>query len=243
MSDPKQTATAFAAALRDTFGERLRGVLLYGSVARGEAIPGASDINVLVLLDRIDADVLTAGSPLARRWSKAGNAAPLFMAEDEWRRAADVFAIELADMRDAHEVLHGPDPLASLEVDRAALRLQTERELRGKLLQLREGMLLAAEEEEAVGRLLMVALPSFVTYLRATLRLAGRDAPLRTPDVLEEAGRLLEADPSPLARVWEARNRRQPIRVGVGDPLTRGYYALAERTAAFVDHLSEPRTQ
>ena len=37
--------------LQDTFGERLKGVVLYGSEARGGAPPD-SDIDFLVLLDR-----------------------------------------------------------------------------------------------------------------------------------------------------------------------------------------------
>jgi predicted nucleotidyltransferase len=38
------------AALQNAFGERLRGVVLYGSEARGEAGPD-SDVDLLVLLD------------------------------------------------------------------------------------------------------------------------------------------------------------------------------------------------
>ena len=38
------------AALRDAFGERLKGIILYGSEARGEADPD-SDIDLLVLLE------------------------------------------------------------------------------------------------------------------------------------------------------------------------------------------------
>lgn len=241
MTDPRQTAASLARELAALFGDRLRSVLLYGSVARGEAVPGVSDINVLLLLDQIDAATLRAASPLARRWVRAGNTAPLIMAWSEWQRAADVFAIELADMHDAHEVLHGSDPLAGLAVERPALRLQAERELRGKLLQLREGMLLAAEAEEDVGRLLLVALPSFITYLRAALRLAGRPVPVRSEAAIEEGARLVEGDPGPFLRVWAARMKREPLRVRLDDPLVAGYYALAERVAHFVDTLAETR--
>ncbi|MBI2396141.1 MAG: nucleotidyltransferase domain-containing protein, partial [Deltaproteobacteria bacterium] len=152
VADPKDTARAFVAELLAALGDRLRSALLYGSVARGEAVSGVSDINLLILVDRVDAGLLRVGSPLARRWAKAGNTAPLLMPWDEWRRASDVFAVELADMKDAHVLLQGPDPLDGLVVDARALRLQAEREIRGKMLQLREGLLLTAEKPEEVGR-------------------------------------------------------------------------------------------
>ena len=73
MEDPKKVAEELSRAYAELFGERLRSALLYGSVARGEAIGGVSDINVLLLLDRLDPATLRAASPLARRWSGAGN--------------------------------------------------------------------------------------------------------------------------------------------------------------------------
>lgn len=51
--DPFEIARAVAEDLRPLYGKRLRKVLLFGSWARGDAQP-ESDIDLLVVLDRID---------------------------------------------------------------------------------------------------------------------------------------------------------------------------------------------
>jgi|CeladaMinimDraft_18_1061708.scaffolds.fasta_scaffold00023_118 hypothetical protein len=236
--DPLDSARKLTAELDRLLGGRLRSVVVYGSVARGEAIEGVSDVNVLVLLDRVDPETLRRLSPVAQKWAGAGNTPPLLMAWPEWRRAADAFAIELADMKDAHVMVHGEDPLRSLDVDPVELRLQAEHELRGKLLQLREGLVLAGTEGDQVGRLLLTALPSFTTYARTALRLAGRPVPDTTPDVLAAVATLTDADAAPLQHVWEARRQRRTVSASLDDPLVTGYYRFAERIADFVDTLT-----
>lgn len=51
--DPFEIAREVAADLRRLYGDRLRGVLLFGSWARGDAHP-ESDLDLLVVLDRVD---------------------------------------------------------------------------------------------------------------------------------------------------------------------------------------------
>ena len=84
--------------LERIYGERLECGVLYGSVARGEHIEGESDVNVMVLLDNIDAATLAQAAPVAQRWAREGHTPPLIMEREQWQRASDVFAIELADM-------------------------------------------------------------------------------------------------------------------------------------------------
>lgn len=235
--NPRDAAQKLTAGLRERAGPNLRSVLLHGSVVRDEAVPGISDVNVLVLLDDVGPEQLRAIAPLARDWREAAGAPPLIFAEREWGRAVDVFAIEIADMKDAHEMLHGTDPVASLEPKQSELRLQTERELRGKLLQLREGTLLAADSPAELGWLLTAALPSFTAYMRATLRLAGRDVPRDTPTTIIETATLVGADPAPFAAVWDARRGGRKLEARLGDPIVADFYGLAERMADHVDRL------
>jgi predicted nucleotidyltransferase len=233
-TDPRELADAFVRALDSELGGRLRAATLFGSAARGEWIEGVSDVNVLVLVDTIDATLLGAIAPAARDALSRG-VTPLLMELDEWARAADVFTIELADMKDAGVVLFGDDPAAGAELQPATLRLQAERELRAKLLHLHAGMLLAADDRERLGQLLVHALPSFTTYLRAALRLAGQAVPRTSRDVIMAGCTLAGAEPDAFLAVHDARSGRRALELDLTDPVTDRFNAAATRLAAFID--------
>jgi predicted nucleotidyltransferase len=233
----RETADKLVTEWSRIFGTRLRSALLFGSVARGEAIDGVSDVNVLLLIDTIDAATLKKASATTRMWIRSSREAPLLFEADQWVRAADVFAIEIADMRDAHETLFGTDALAACHTDEAAMRMQAERELRGKLLQLQTGLLVAADTPEDVGTLLMQSIPSFTTYMRTVLRLGGHAVPDNTPDVIMEGCAKVGGNAEAFRRVWEARRSKNKLKLAVDDPMVDAYYDTAEKLADFVDTL------
>jgi predicted nucleotidyltransferase len=237
MTELRSAAQDFATRMVDTLEERLRSVVLHGSVARDEAVTGVSDVNLLVLVDRVDPELLRTLAPEARRWLKVERALPLVLTWDEWAAASDSFAIETADMLEAHEVLAGDDPFDGARVRDRDLRLQAERELRGKLIHLREGTLAAADRPEDLGRLLLTAMPSVATYLRAALRLSGVTVPRSTPEVLEAGAERVGADGAALTDLWARRARREVPRLDVGDPPVTAVHDVLERTARYVDTL------
>lgn len=238
MADLKADAQKFTERLRTALGERLRSVVLHGSVARGEAVDGVSDVNLMVLADTVDPALLRKLAPDARKWLDAERALPLVLGWDEWQASTDAFSIETSDMLDIREILHGEDPLAGVSVNPGELRLQAERELRGKLVHLREGTLVAADRPKDLGRLLLVALPSVATYLRAALRLAGQPVPATTPETLEAGCALVGAEAGPLLRLWEQRGRREKLKAEVEDERVTAVHDVLERTVEYVDTLT-----
>lgn len=235
MADPGRLAEAFVDEFAAAVGNRISAAALFGSAARGEWVEGVSDVNVLILVDRIDGGLLTQGAPAAKAAVGRG-VTPLIMAVDEWRRASDVFAIELADMRDACRTLRGDDPAAAATfVQPSLLRLQAERELRAKLVHLHAGMLMGADDPRRLGQLLVHALPSFATYLRAALRLAGEPVPPGMAGVIAAGCELVGAGAAPFLAVNEARSGTSDFEVRLGDGLADEFNTAAEQLAAYID--------
>jgi hypothetical protein len=153
-----------------------------------------------------------------------------------WASAADVFGIELAEMQDWHVLLAGGDPLTGLLVQRPALRLQAERELRGKLLQLHAG-LLVTETPVQLGGLLLASVPALATYFRTALRLAGRAVSASTERTLTEGCALVGADPAGLLALLQTRHQGKPLELQLQDPLVEQVNTAAERLTAYIDNI------
>jgi predicted nucleotidyltransferase len=234
MANPRELVSSLTNDLQVAFGEHLRAALLYGSLARGEYVKGTSDINVLILLDNIEPALLRRAAHSARTWEQRG-VRPLMVEEAEWERARDVFGIELLDMRDAHERLHGENPLDGRDIDMSAVRLQAERELRARLIALHNGLLHTADAPKRLGQLLMAAVPSLTTYLRTALRLAGEPVPRDSASVIQAGTTLVGAPAAGLLRVYQARSAKERLPLSIEDPVVDACHAVAERTASFVD--------
>src|SRR5208282_6017993 len=102
--------------LKSAAAENLKSVVLYGSAVTGEFLEKHSDLNVLCVVAGARSGDLERLHPVAEWWARQGNPAPLIFTLEELTRSADIFAIELLDMKSRHRVLFGDDFLAHLDV-------------------------------------------------------------------------------------------------------------------------------
>src|SRR5208337_5501659 len=111
-----QQLTELVSRLKKGAEDNLLSVVLYGSAATEEFHPKHSDLNVLCIMRELGKEELSKLHAASTWWVKKGHPAPLFFTLNELHRSADVFAIELVDIKAARRILYGEDVIASLLV-------------------------------------------------------------------------------------------------------------------------------
>lgn len=199
------TPEQLAARLAEAIPKQLKSVMLYGSAAAGDFVPGASNYNLLILLEPVTSAELDAIAPTILSWSRAGNPAPLVFTPSGFMSSTDAFPIELLDIQQSRRVLWGPDLLAEMRVQPNHLRLQVERELTGKLLSLRGRYLLTDGKPEARLELMARGLSTILVLFRAALRLYQTEVPAKKLDALHSLKRHIDFDVEPFQRLFDMK--------------------------------------
>ena len=208
-------------------------IVLHGSAARGQYLPGWSDVNLLMILEQLSPDLLDRMGPALARWQGDADAMPLLFTRAEWSRAADSYPLEIAEMRTGYRVVRGADPLAGVTVRPAELRVALERELRGKLLRLRQGYALYGDRPEALAEGSRQMISSLLVLLRGLIVLTGGTPSQDPSETILQAAELAGFGPSPLSRIV---TRRLQSDWKLGREEFAGLMVAVEQAARFVDH-------
>jgi hypothetical protein len=208
--------------------------ILYGSAARGDFVPGRSDVNLLVVVDDISMPTLRALAPAFDGWRRSSQEPPLLLSREEWAEAADVFPIEITDMRSAYRVVRGGDPLEALHVAPADLRRALEREFRGKLLRLRQAYVALSADQKALSSVAADSVATMLVLYRALLALLGKEIPADPIRLVSAGASASGIDPSPLTQIVSGRGQKGWT---CNAAQFESYISAVAQTAEFVDHL------
>ena len=172
----RETLRPYIAQVQTLFGDVLEAVILYGSAAGGEYLPGKSNINLCILLAKQDTELLKQYASLHKRWQKEQIVVPLFLTAAELKSSRELFPLEYLEIQEQHVLLAGRDPFPELRIDGRNLHLQCEQEVRGNLLRLRQRFVEGSGTTEAITILLPLSLTALVPCLRGLLRAKERSA-------------------------------------------------------------------
>lgn len=171
--DPRvrKSVTPFCREFLKLFPGRIHSICLYGSAAVGEHIPKQSDINLMIMVDRLEMKDLQSCFKLIKQGRKKRISAPLLLTAEHISTSTDTFPVEFIEMKEKHINLFGTDPFLDLDIDLKNLRLECEQQIKGKLIRLRQAYIEVGLKKRQMIVLLTTSFTSLLPVLRNTIRL------------------------------------------------------------------------
>jgi len=193
------------------FGDDLVAIILYGSGARGEYVPKKSDINLLIVLSDTGIEHLGDATDAVAKWRKRNVRVPLVMTRGYIESSLDAFPLEFFNIKSAYKVIHGEDILKDVVIQKGDLRLQCERELKAKLLLLRESFLEANNKTHLLRELVAQSLSAFISIFKALLYLKGDEVPEKNEAVLSATVQSFGLDREVFQTLWYIKREEKKL--------------------------------
>ncbi|MDH3529503.1 MAG: nucleotidyltransferase domain-containing protein [Acidobacteriota bacterium] len=231
----------FVDDLKETHGDNLVSVVLYGSAAAGDFVRHESDYNVLIVLEKIAPIDLRNAHACLREWNRLGHPVPVYFTADEMENAGDVFPIEFHFMEHARKVLYGRDPFEGIHISDRYLRHQTEFELRSNLLKLRRRYVHASTSVQRLCDLMADSLTSFSADFRAVLLLIGKVPPIKKLDIVRELVAELHLHGEPFEIIFDIRKNigSEQMSEKAANDVFADYLIQIERVISAVNEIGE----
>jgi len=225
----------FIEKLKVAYAERLLGILLFGSTARGAYVPKRSNINLLVALDQVGPKELLEYRKIRAAVEKPPITAPLFLDPTYIRYSTDTFPLEFLDIRSFHVLLLGQNVLAGISIDPNFLRLELEREIKGKLLLARQAYLESNGDEARLSSILFRSFNSLRVIFFGIVYLRENRVVRDVRDLVQRVSEHFGLDPAVLLEIGRARAGEIRISKTEMEKLFFGYLDQLARMAEKVD--------
>jgi len=232
---PEEVRETLRSYVKDTTGRfrsGLQSIVLYGSAARGDYLPGRSNLNVMIVLTTLELEGLKQYAKTHRRWSAERIVVPLFFTESDLDTSRELFPLEYVEMQEYHVVLAGREPFAGRAVDFRRMAMQCEQEVHGNLLRLRQRFVEGSGVIEAIGMLLPLSLTALLPCLRGLYRVLRAPIPLSTDLLLADLSSTVQVDAAAFQEVWNFKR-------GVVSPGPMEIPRLCERYMSALEHLTQ----
>jgi hypothetical protein len=223
----------FAQALLELAGDDLIGLSAFGGWLESDPFFENTPARSAAVLRQVDLRMLDRLASSGAKFGKSNVSAPLMMTPGYIKSSCDVFPLELMEIQQLHALVLGEDHFTEVSFERSNVRLQCEREFKGELIQLRQGLLAAAGKHKLLPQLCHACALRIVRMLRGVLFLGGvSPAPELTRELV---GRAAEISGQPLDTL--ARIVTMPDQIEF-DAFER-FYAEVDALTSYVDKLTD----
>jgi hypothetical protein len=198
----------FAESMMEANRQNIHSIHLTGSVLTPDYDPKRSNINSIVVFHQMDVKHLAVLAPLGKKHGKKGIAAPLIMTPDYIHQSLDVFPIEFLNIHLLHHTWTGEDIFEPILIEPSDLRRQCERELKVRLVGLRQNYISAVGNRKTLSESFINAFSGYIPLFRGIIMLYQIEPPLTNSEVLsvmeDTTGIAIDA----FKAVWKLKQER-----------------------------------
>jgi hypothetical protein len=235
--EPKEIFEEIISDYRALFSDGLISIILYGSGAGTDFRPGKSDINFMIVLSEEEIEHLDKAFKTVSKWRKRKVAIPLFLTEQYVETSTDVFPIEYLNFQHNHVLVYGKDVLTDLMFDRRDVRLQCEREAKGKLLVLRQTYLETTGRGNALKTVIGQSLQAFMAIFRALLFIKEKEIPRGNREIVSAVCNVFQLDSDLFNKLFDLKEAKVQLNDNEMKGLFRNYLKEIRKLTRIIDEV------
>ena len=227
----------FLQEILNKYADKIHSVHITGSAITDDFDPKMSDVNSIFVLKEMDLKFLEFIAPMGKKYRKQKVAAPLIMTPDYISTSLDVFPVEFMNFKLIHETVSGDDILKKIEISMNDLRHQCERELKLKLIWLRQGYISSMGDRKILTEGFVNSITDYIPLFRGIISLLGKEPPVKQSDVISTLSEAAGLDTGIFARVLKEKHEKVKLSIEELNTIFEDYYAATEKLGRIVDEI------
>jgi len=217
------------------YSDNVHSIHIVGSAVTEDFDERMSDINSIFVLKQMDLQFVELIAPLGKKYGKKKIAAPLIMTPNYILRSLDVFPIEFHDFKLIHETVMGEDILNTIGINLMDLRNQCEREIKSKLIGLRQGYISSQGDKKLIMESFVRSISGYMPLFRGIILLMGKEPPVRKHEVITALSDCTGIGTGIFNKIIEIkRGRTNPGKEEL-DTVFENYYEATEKIGNLID--------
>ena len=221
------------------YQDNIHSIAITGSALTTDFDPEKSDVNSIFVLHKMDLKFLETLAHLGKKFRKKNVAAPLIMTPAYINNSLDVFPLEFLNIKLLHHILYGEDLFMGLEIKLSDLRLQCERELKVRLIGLRQGYIATLGDRKTLMEMFFSSISGYMPLFKAVIFLLGQKPPPENETILAILEEASGIDTTVFRNVLKLKKQTQTLSIEQINTLFAGYYGATEKLGDFIDAIGD----
>ena len=219
--------------------DQIHSITITGSALTDDFDPVKSDVNSVFILHAMNLEFLEFLAPLGKTYGKKRIASPLIMTPEYIRNSLDVFPVEFLNIKLLHKTIFGEDLFQNLVIHRSDLRLQCERELKVRLIGLRQGYLSSSGDPKILTDLFIDTVSGYIPLFKGIIFILGNEPPIKNDDVLAVLEEITGVNTRVFKTVLKQKKQKAKMTIKQLNTVFEDYYTAIENLGDITDGITD----